>query len=117
MVKQFKKSPELSANESVYYKLSILNTDDCTGYEIMKQLKIMPGVSFTWKEGNLYPVIKRLEQIKYIQYYWDRKNSKRPRKVYRITVRGRKALDGDLNYNYIRLNTLFRLWKKMPHSI
>lgn len=117
MVDQIKNPPELTAYASVPDILAILKTGDCTGYEITKQLKELPGDSFTWKEGSLYPVVKWLEQIKYIQYYWNRTDTLRPRKVYRLSLRGRKVLDGEIENSHNRLITLFRLWKKIPNSI
>lgn len=72
--------------------LSILKKHDTYGYEIMKQLKELSNGRLIWKEGSLYPVLKKMEKLKYIKSYWNVKEFGRPRKYYKILAGGEKAL-------------------------
>ncbi len=44
-------------------------------------------------EGTLYPLLTRLKNDGYLEYYWTESKSGPPRKYYRITVLGEKFLD------------------------
>ena len=49
--------------------LSILNVNDCYGYEIVKLAKEISGGSIIIKEGALYPIFYRLLKMNYISSY------------------------------------------------
>lgn len=44
------------------------------------------------KEGYLYPVLKKMEQLKLIKSYWNVNDVNRPKKFYKIMPRGQKYL-------------------------
>jgi DNA-binding PadR family transcriptional regulator len=83
---------DLMGASSMPFILSILRNEDTYGYEIMKQLKELSGGRIEWKEGSLYPVLKKMEELKYIKSYWNVKDFDRPRKYYKILAEGEKAL-------------------------
>jgi len=83
---------ELMGASSVPLILSILLKQDTYGYEIMKQLKELSEGRIVWKEGSLYPVLKKMEELKYIKSYWNVKDFDRPRKYYKILAGGKNAL-------------------------
>jgi DNA-binding MarR family transcriptional regulator len=45
-----------------------------------------------WTDGMLYPVLHRLERLGFIEAHWEKSESGRRRKYYRITKRGRTQL-------------------------
>lgn len=83
---------ELMGASSVPLILSILLKQDTYGYEIMKQLKELSNGRIVWKEGSLYPVLKKMEESKFIKSYWNIKDFDRPRKYYKILEGGKSAL-------------------------
>lgn len=92
---------------STPFILSLLQLKDCYGYEIMQKAKELSSGRIIWKEGSLYPVLKRMESLKYISSYWDLKTSDRPRKYYKILKKGTIELeflkeDWKLLYNIIK---------------
>ncbi len=91
--------------------LSILLSQDTYGYEIMKQLKELSGGRLVWKEGSLYPVLKKMEDLKYIKSYWNVKDFDRPRKYYKLLAGGQKALE-DAKEDWNLMQSIFNnLWK------
>ncbi len=48
-------------------------------------------------EGTLYPLLTRLKNDGYLEYYWTESKSGPPRKYYRITVLGEKFLEELVN--------------------
>ena len=77
---------------SVSIILSILKQGDTYGYEIMKQLNELSHGRIKWKEGSLYPVLKRLEAENRVKSYWNTTGYGRPRKYYTLLPEGEKAL-------------------------
>jgi len=57
-------------------------------------------------EGTLYPLLTRLKNDGYLEYYWTESKSGPPRKYYRITVLGEKFLD-----------ELVRNWQSLHHIV
>jgi DNA-binding PadR family transcriptional regulator len=72
--------------------LSLLNQKNMYGYEIIKKLEIRSNELFNLKEGTLYPILHSLEKSKYIESYWEKTETKRKRKYYKITENGKKEL-------------------------
>lgn len=75
--------------------LSLLNQGDAYGYEIISQLDNRSNGYYQMKEGSLYPVLYRLEDRGLIESYRQALSNDRsvPRKYYRVTPLGKKALD------------------------
>lgn len=72
--------------------LSILDEQPNYGYEIVSLLNERTEGLLNMGEGTVYPVLHRLEKRKLISSYWDKAGSGRPRKYYRVTPAGAKAL-------------------------
>ncbi|WDV44329.1 PadR family transcriptional regulator [Clostridiaceae bacterium M8S5] len=69
--------------------LSIVNKNDCYGYEIAKTVRDNSNGSFELKEGTLYIALKRLEKNEYIKSYWyDGISNGGRRKYYKMTQKG-----------------------------
>ena len=73
--------------------LAILKREDSYGYSIMKTLAEISSGRIIWKEGSLYPVLKKMETNKLIKSYWNIKDHDRPRKYYKILQKGLIELD------------------------
>lgn len=71
--------------------LSILNTKDCYGYEIVKLIKEISQGALDIKEGTLYPVVHTLLKKGFISSY-DVIVGKRIRVYYKIEPSGKEYL-------------------------
>ena len=81
----------LMAGSSTLLVLSLLESGDMYGYQMIEELARRSNDTFQMKEGTLYPVLKKLENGGYVTAYQAEANG-RTRKYYRLTDRGRKEL-------------------------
>lgn len=72
--------------------LTLLNSGDKYGYEMIKQLEVLSDNTFVLKEGTLYPILHGLENDRMVESYMGEAESGRKRKYYRITAKGQKML-------------------------
>ena len=86
-------SKEQMGANSVLIILLILKREDSYGYSITQELKHLSTGRINWKEGSLYPVLKKLESNKLIKSTWNIKESDRPRKYYKILEKGVNELE------------------------
>ena len=89
---------ELVAASTTPIILSILEhkgeeLSDGYGYAIIKEVARLSGDSLNWTEGMLYPVLHRLERNGFISSRWERSETGRRRKHYRITANGHDELE------------------------
>lgn len=74
--------------------LSLLKNKSMYGYEISKMIKKLSDDALIVGEGTLYPALKRLEEKELIKHYFiEVSSSKKIRKYYDITKKGKKELD------------------------
>lgn len=85
-------SKDLIAASATPLILAILQENDSYGYAIIKRVKEMSQNELVWTEGMLYPVLHRLEEQLLIESYWNKAESGRQRKYYRIKEQGRAEL-------------------------
>jgi PadR family transcriptional regulator, regulatory protein PadR len=83
---------DLVAASSTPLVLAILAEGDSYGYAILKRVRELSGGALEWTDGMLYPVLHRLEKSALVEARWDRAESGRKRKYYRITDAGREQL-------------------------
>lgn len=69
--------------------LSILNSSDCYGYELVSKISVCMHVT----EGTIYPLMKRLKDSDTIDSYIVESQEGPPRKYYKITDTGRTELE------------------------
>ena len=74
--------------------LSLLSVGDMYGYQMIVELERRSDKTFQMKEGTLYPVLKQLENGKYIKSY-ARETNGRTRKYYRINESGMQMLKAE----------------------
>ncbi len=83
---------DLVAASATPLVLAILAERDSYGYAILKRVSELSGGRLEWSDGMLYPVLHRLERLGYIAGQWQKSESGRRRKYYRITTQGKKQL-------------------------
>jgi PadR family transcriptional regulator, regulatory protein PadR len=71
--------------------LARLRSGPLHGYQIALDVAERSGGRFDFRHGTLYPILHRLEQEGRIEGAWT--EEKRPRKVYRLTAKGRRSLE------------------------
>ena len=71
--------------------LILLSKKPYHGYEIMKEIKERTRGFWKPTAGGMYPVLKNLQESRYIQGEWNAKTG-RKKKTYRITETGRTVL-------------------------
>jgi len=76
--------------------LSLLSRGEDYGYSIIQKVKKISGGSLEWTDGMLYPVLQRMEMDELITSKWRATDEGRPRRYYRITEKGRKALAAEM---------------------
>jgi PadR family transcriptional regulator PadR len=64
--------------------LEALFRKDCYGYELVEQVSEVIDIS----EGTIYPLLKRLQSDKYLEYYIQESLTGPARKYYKITSAG-----------------------------
>lgn len=69
--------------------LSLLSSEAMYTSDIIEKLKTTQLVIV---EGTLYPLLARLKNAGYLEYYWMESNSGPPRKYFKITGEGRTFL-------------------------
>jgi len=74
--------------------LEALRHEPTHGYRIAQQIKERSRGVLDFKEGTLYPALHKLENEGLVSSYAGVENG-RPRRYYRITESGRKALNKD----------------------
>lgn len=74
--------------------LEVLAHEPCHGYRIAQKIKQRSDGLLDFKEGTLYPALHKLENEGMVESYEGVENG-RPRRYYRITEPGHKALNKD----------------------
>jgi len=72
--------------------LCLLAQRQMYGYQIIKELEHKSQGYFKFKEGTLYPALRRLEVAGLIQGKWEMLPSGRQRKYYQVTDKGYSVL-------------------------
>ena len=109
-------SKQLVAASSAPLVLSILSSGESYGYAIIQQVRALSEDRLEWTEGMLYPVLHRLERCDWITSLWRVSETGRRRRYYRLTAKGRRALDAEKAQWMTVHGTLSRLWEGIPCS-
>jgi len=102
-------SKDLIAASSRPLILSLLSKKESYGYEIIKNIQELSDNEIVWKEGTLYPVLKKLCESKLIESQWKTVDG-RKRKYYKITATGLESLKEEKSQWQIVNNTLGNIW-------
>lgn len=83
---------DLVAASSTPLVLAILAEGDSYGYAILQRVRELSGGALEWTDGMLYPVLHRLERSGLVESRWEKAETGRRRKYYRLTGTGRAQL-------------------------
>jgi DNA-binding PadR family transcriptional regulator len=72
--------------------LAAVAEEPAHGYRIVERMRERSGGVFDLPEGTVYPALYRLESAGLLSSRWSQESGRR-RRVYRLTSRGRAALD------------------------
>jgi len=73
--------------------LSLLESEDMYGYQMVKELEKKSENAFSLKEGTLYPILHSLEKEDFVISYISEGEKGKKRKYYKITEAGKKQLE------------------------
>ncbi len=91
--------------------LSILRQEKSYGYEIISRIKELSDEAIQWKEGSLYPVLKKMEQKGLIKSKWEIAENGRKRKYYYIEKAGKTVLAEEQQKWHLITSIFNQLWK------
>jgi len=83
--------------------LIIISRKDSYPSDIIKKLKENKLIVV---EGTMYPLLTRLKNAGYLEYYWKESSSGPPRKYYSITEKGKNFLSG-----------LLETWENLKNAV
>jgi PadR family transcriptional regulator, regulatory protein PadR len=90
--------------------LSLLSGGEAYGYEIIQRIGDLSDGKLQWTAGTLYPVLHRMEAEHLVEPVWRASESGPRRKYYRLTPRGRKALETEKRQWLDVHAVLLKLW-------
>lgn len=92
--------------------LIILTESENYGYELIQQLKSRSDARLSIAEGTLYPVLKKMEEKKWVASKWKTADSGKQRKYYSITKKGKEQLNEQVGqWNFFN-NLIQKSWKQ-----
>jgi PadR family transcriptional regulator, regulatory protein PadR len=74
-----------------YCVLALLAADERYGFDLVRALAEVDGM--VTSEGTIYPLLSRLRRDGLVESTWRESSTGPPRRYYRLTARGRSALD------------------------
>lgn len=90
--------------------LSLLSSEAMYTSDIIDRLK---NSQLVVVEGTLYPLLTRLKNAGFLEYYWMESNSGPPRKYFKITSTGMAFLQ-DLKESWMQINEAVNLTTQNP---
>lgn len=107
---------DLVAATSTPLVLAILAEGDSYGYAILRRVRELSGGELEWTDGMLYPVLHRLERSGLVEARWEKTDSGRRRRYYRVTRAGRAQLADERRQWRAVDDTLRRVWSALTDS-
>ena len=96
------------------FVLTILAEGDSYGYAIIQRVKQLTREQIKWTTSTLYPVLHSLENKGLLESYWQSSEGGPRRKYYRITAKGRKAMQNEKQQWLDVHEALMQLWSPSP---
>lgn len=75
--------------------LKVLEMEPMHGWAVSKRIQLLSKDVLEVNQGSLYPALYRLRDRGLIDSEWDTSNEGRRIKVYRLTRKGRRALESE----------------------
>lgn len=91
--------------------LATLSAGEAYGYQLIQRIEWISGGSIDWKTGTLYPILHRMETENLIEANWKPSDSGPRRKYYRLTAKGKNAVQIEKDHWMTVHDVLVRLWK------
>jgi DNA-binding PadR family transcriptional regulator len=110
-------SKDLMAASSTPLVLAILAEADSYGYAILQRVRELSRGRIEWTDGMLYPVLHRLERLRYVEARWEVGDSGRRRKYYAITPAGRAQLAAERRQWQAVDATLRGVWQALSAGV
>jgi DNA-binding PadR family transcriptional regulator len=107
---------DLVAASSTPLVLAILAEGNSYGYAILKRVRELSGGELEWTDGMLYPVLHRLERSGLVESRWEKAESGRRRKYYRVTGAGWEHLADERRQWRTVDETLRKVWSVLAES-
>jgi DNA-binding PadR family transcriptional regulator len=107
---------DLVAATSTPLVLAILAEGDSYGYAILRRVRDLSGGELEWTDGMLYPVLHRLERSGLVEARWEKTDSGRRRRYYRVTRAGRQQLADERRQWRAVDDTLRKVWSALTDS-
>jgi PadR family transcriptional regulator, regulatory protein PadR len=104
---------DLVAASSTPLVLAILAEGDSYGYAILQRVRELSAGELEWTDGMLYPVLHRLERSGLVESRWEKADTGRKRKYYRVTVAGHEQLAEERRQWRTVDGALRKLWSAM----
>jgi PadR family transcriptional regulator, regulatory protein PadR len=108
---------DLVAASSTPLVLAILAAGDSYGYAILQRVRELSHGELEWTDGMLYPVLHRLERSGLIESRWEKAESGRKRKYYRVTEAGREQLAEERRQWRTVDDALQKIWSAMAETV
>jgi PadR family transcriptional regulator PadR len=83
---------ELRRGVLEYCVLAVVRDDESYAFDIVRELA--EAGELVTSEGTIYPLLSRLRRDRLVTTTWRESDAGPPRRYYRITDAGRRALDG-----------------------
>ncbi|MBN2588770.1 MAG: PadR family transcriptional regulator [Sedimentisphaerales bacterium] len=83
------------------FVLNLLKNGNCHGYDMVQKLKKNNGMVI--REGNIYPILARLQTDGLVTSYAEASKDGPPRKYFRLTESGQKVLS-DMNNHWDKIS-------------
>ena len=109
-------SRELIAASSEPLVLSILSNGESYGYALIQKVRVCSDDRLKWTDGMLYPVLHRLQKRGYISSRWGKGDGGPRRRYYKLTAKGKRALEKQREQWKAVNETLDQLWKEKHHA-
>ena len=76
--------------------LRLLKAGPLNGWDMMQRIQVVSGEVLSVTPGALYPAMHRLEERGLVTAEWRASDNNRQAKFYRLTPRGRRQLEAEL---------------------
>lgn len=76
--------------------LKALSLEPMHGWGVSLRIQQLSRDVLQVRQGSLYPALHRMERNGYVSSYWETSGKGRRAKYYRLTPRGRRALEHEL---------------------
>lgn len=87
------RNTELIKGSTSIIVLSLLSKKEMYGYEITLKVREISDGYLNYKEGTLYPALKKLENLTLVESYWQESIDGPKRKYYKLTEKGKLVLE------------------------